>query len=304
MNIDITRPVVSDLWPLYVSGEAHAETKALVDAFLASDLEFAQVLRASAGVVVEAGSRAGTVSGTRAQHPGADSAAVVGARLGPAAGDGVLDARVWENRVRHLVGCVSTEFHRDGVDGCRVLDHLRGHPDPQSRPHPDPDPRQTYADQELNARHAFAMLGRSTRAMKLRIIGGGPAGLFFAYLMARADARHDVRVYERDPESANYGWLGFSDVALSFVRDIAPELYESDDSWPGRVRCDGDRVSGPARHAGRQHLPSHGPDRPAGSTMVSSRASGRIRRTSPRCCCREERHPLSKLIPRTHNDYV
>jgi len=55
MNIDITRPVVSDLWPLYVSGEAHADTKALVDAFLASDREFAQELHASAGVVLEAG---------------------------------------------------------------------------------------------------------------------------------------------------------------------------------------------------------------------------------------------------------
>jgi len=63
--------------------------------------------------------------------------------------------------------------------------------------------------------------------VKLRIIGGGPAGLFFAYLMGRAGA-HDVRVYERDSEGATYGWgLVFSDVALSFVRDIAPEVYES-----------------------------------------------------------------------------
>ena len=64
--------------------------------------------------------------------------------------------------------------------------------------------------------------------MKIRIIGGGPAGLFFAYLMGRAGAGHDVRVYERDPEGATYGWgLVFSDVALSFVREIAPEVYES-----------------------------------------------------------------------------
>ena len=64
--------------------------------------------------------------------------------------------------------------------------------------------------------------------MKIRIIGGGPAGLFFAYLMGRAGAGHDIRVYERDPEGATYGWgLVFSDVALSFVRDIAPEVYDS-----------------------------------------------------------------------------
>jgi 2-polyprenyl-6-methoxyphenol hydroxylase-like FAD-dependent oxidoreductase len=64
--------------------------------------------------------------------------------------------------------------------------------------------------------------------MKIRIIGGGPAGLFFAYLMARANTAHDIRVYERNAEDATYGWgLVFSDVALSFVREVAPELYES-----------------------------------------------------------------------------
>jgi anthraniloyl-CoA monooxygenase len=64
--------------------------------------------------------------------------------------------------------------------------------------------------------------------MKIRVIGGGPAGLFYAYLMKRDDARHDIRVYERDPEHATYGWgVVFSDVALTFVRDIAPELYEA-----------------------------------------------------------------------------
>src|SRR5262245_62097400 len=64
--------------------------------------------------------------------------------------------------------------------------------------------------------------------MKIAIVGGGPAGLFFAFLMARADPGHEIRVCERDPEGATYGWgLVFSDVALSFVRDIAPELSES-----------------------------------------------------------------------------
>ena len=64
--------------------------------------------------------------------------------------------------------------------------------------------------------------------MKIRIIGGGPAGLFYAYLMKRDDPSHDIRVFERDPEHATYGWgVVFSDVALAFVREIAPELYES-----------------------------------------------------------------------------
>jgi 2-polyprenyl-6-methoxyphenol hydroxylase-like FAD-dependent oxidoreductase len=64
--------------------------------------------------------------------------------------------------------------------------------------------------------------------MKIRIVGGGPAGLFYAYLMKRDDPAHDVRVYERDAEDATYGWgVVFSDVALAFVRELAPELYAS-----------------------------------------------------------------------------
>ena len=69
--------------------------------------------------------------------------------------------------------------------------------------------------------------------MKIRIAGGGPAGLFFAYLMQRERieaglAPHDIVVHERDPEGATYGWgVVFSDVALAFVRDIAPEVYDA-----------------------------------------------------------------------------
>lgn len=64
--------------------------------------------------------------------------------------------------------------------------------------------------------------------MKIAVIGGGPAGLFFAYLMKRAEPAHDIVVVERDPAGATYGWgVVFSDVALAFVREIAPELYAS-----------------------------------------------------------------------------
>ena len=43
--MSITRPVILDLWPSYVSGEASAETRALVDQYLQSDAEFARQLR-------------------------------------------------------------------------------------------------------------------------------------------------------------------------------------------------------------------------------------------------------------------
>lgn len=62
--------------------------------------------------------------------------------------------------------------------------------------------------------------------MKVGIVGGGPAGLFFAYLLKRHDATHRIRIVERDAETATYGWgVVFSDIALAFVRDAAPQLY-------------------------------------------------------------------------------
>jgi hypothetical protein len=41
----ITRDVVTDLWPVYESGEASADTRALIEEFLASDPEFARTMR-------------------------------------------------------------------------------------------------------------------------------------------------------------------------------------------------------------------------------------------------------------------
>ncbi|MEO8675100.1 MAG: FAD-dependent monooxygenase [Casimicrobiaceae bacterium] len=62
--------------------------------------------------------------------------------------------------------------------------------------------------------------------MNVGIVGGGPAGLFFAWLMKRHNPAHQIRIVERDVETATYGWgVVFSDIALAFVRDVAPELY-------------------------------------------------------------------------------
>jgi hypothetical protein len=47
MMYDVTREVVSDLWPLCRCGEASADSRRLVDAFLAADGEFAARLRES-----------------------------------------------------------------------------------------------------------------------------------------------------------------------------------------------------------------------------------------------------------------
>ena len=45
--LNVTRDVVADLWPVYEAGEASADTRALVDEFLANDPAFAQTLRAA-----------------------------------------------------------------------------------------------------------------------------------------------------------------------------------------------------------------------------------------------------------------
>lgn len=47
MKLEVSREVVSDLWPLCQGGEASAASRTLVDAFLAEDQAFAAALAAS-----------------------------------------------------------------------------------------------------------------------------------------------------------------------------------------------------------------------------------------------------------------
>jgi len=44
MKLEVTRSVVSDLWPLYQSGDVSTDSRTLVDAFLAEDRAFAATL--------------------------------------------------------------------------------------------------------------------------------------------------------------------------------------------------------------------------------------------------------------------
>ncbi|HEY7215886.1 MAG TPA: FAD-dependent oxidoreductase, partial [Thermoanaerobaculia bacterium] len=48
--------------------------------------------------------------------------------------------------------------------------------------------------------------------MKVAVVGGGPAGLYFALLLKKADPGHQVTVLERNPPGATFGWgVVFSD---------------------------------------------------------------------------------------------
>ncbi|HEX8722506.1 MAG TPA: FAD-dependent monooxygenase [Pyrinomonadaceae bacterium] len=62
--------------------------------------------------------------------------------------------------------------------------------------------------------------------MRINVIGGGPAGLYFALLMKRHDASHEVTVYERNPPDATFGWgVVFSGRTLSTLREADPESH-------------------------------------------------------------------------------
>jgi 2-polyprenyl-6-methoxyphenol hydroxylase-like FAD-dependent oxidoreductase len=63
--------------------------------------------------------------------------------------------------------------------------------------------------------------------MHIEILGGGPAGLTLGILLKRDDPSHQVRVVERGPRGATWGFgVVFSDRALDFLRADAPGLHD------------------------------------------------------------------------------
>ena len=55
--------------------------------------------------------------------------------------------------------------------------------------------------------------------MKINIIGGGPAGMYFAILMKKADAGHELTIYERNGPDDTFGWgVVFSGKTLATLR--------------------------------------------------------------------------------------
>ncbi|MGH8957652.1 MAG: FAD-dependent monooxygenase, partial [Acidimicrobiia bacterium] len=62
--------------------------------------------------------------------------------------------------------------------------------------------------------------------MKIGVVGGGPAGLYFAVLMARSGG-HQVEVFERNPPAATYGWgVVFSEGTLTELAGGHARLFE------------------------------------------------------------------------------
>ena len=63
--------------------------------------------------------------------------------------------------------------------------------------------------------------------MRIEILGGGPAGLTLGILLKNHDPAHRVRVVERGPRGATWGFgVVFSDRALDFLKADAPALHD------------------------------------------------------------------------------
>src|SRR5881275_2756866 len=62
--------------------------------------------------------------------------------------------------------------------------------------------------------------------MKINIIGGGPAGMYFAVLMKKTDVAHDITIYERNGPDDTFGWgVVFSGKTLANLREADPKSH-------------------------------------------------------------------------------
>jgi anthraniloyl-CoA monooxygenase len=96
--------------------------------------------------------------------------------------------------------------------------------------------------------------------MKITVLGAGPAGLYFALLMKKRDAAHDITVIERDGPGDTFGWgIVFSDQTFEYLRESDVASFEAItaacEKWDNvdivhrgeRITVRGNRFSGIAR---------------------------------------------------------
>ena len=76
--------------------------------------------------------------------------------------------------------------------------------------------------------------------MRINVVGGGPAGLYFALLMKRHDPSHRITVFERNAPGDTFGWgVVFSGRTLASLREADAESFrrvtESFETWESVV---------------------------------------------------------------------
>src|SRR4051812_50161007 len=72
--------------------------------------------------------------------------------------------------------------------------------------------------------------------MDVVCVGGGPAGLYFAICAAKLPGEHTIRVIERDPPGATFGWgITYPDqmLDLMYMADLesAREVQARSVTW-------------------------------------------------------------------------
>src|SRR4030095_1607394 len=71
-------------------------------------------------------------------------------------------------------------------------------------------------------------IGNRQCAMKINVIGGGPAGLYFAILMKKSAPSHEITVYERNGPDDTFGWgVVFSGKTLANLREADAESHSA-----------------------------------------------------------------------------
>ena len=96
--------------------------------------------------------------------------------------------------------------------------------------------------------------------MRINIIGGGPAGLYFAILMKKADPKQQITIYERNGPDDTFGWgVVFSGKTLANLRAADEESHaaitEQFEAWDNvdivhrdeKISIHGNSFSGIAR---------------------------------------------------------